>query len=306
MKWRRFVTDYLSFSKKDRIGLLAVIGFIIIICLLPLLWPKKNTISVNENQMLLMAVDTITQKQAHQDKNYYNEEEELNSQYEPLVKNTHLKGELFQFDPNSLLEDGWKKLGLKERTIETIEKYRNKGGRFYKAEDLQKIWGLPKGFYERVKKYIVIAETKFPRQENNSVSKKSETTWNIDINNADTSALIELPGIGSKLASRIVSFREKLGGFYSIDQVKETYGLPDSTFQKIKPYLHATNEVKKLNVNAATKDELKVHPYIKWNIANAIVEYRNQHGNYNNIEELKNISLIDETTFTRLSHYLSL
>ncbi|HYK57132.1 MAG TPA: helix-hairpin-helix domain-containing protein, partial [Flavisolibacter sp.] len=70
--------------------------------------------------------------------------------------------------------------------------------------------------------------------------------------------------------------------------------------------LQLSGDVKKLNINTATKDELKTHPYIKWNLANAIVEYRNQHGNFKSLVELKNIVLIDETTFDKIVHYLEL
>ena len=129
----------------------------------------------------------------------------------------------------------------------------------------------------------------------------------VDINTADTSAFIALPGIGNKLALRIVNFRDKLGGFYSIDQIGETYGLPDSVFRKIKPFLNLeTNLVKKFNINTATKDEMKSHPYIKWNLANAIVEYRNQHGNFSSLEDLKKISLITTEVFDKIKFYLAL
>jgi competence ComEA-like helix-hairpin-helix protein len=149
-----------------------------------------------------------------------------------------------------------------------------------------------------------------PRQEKkneNFVAKtEKRKSWNIDINHADTSELIALPGIGSKLAARIVSFREKLGGFYSVEQIRETYGLSDTSFQKIKPFLFINGEVEKFNINSATKDDLKNHPYIKWNIANAIVEYRKQHGNYNQLDDLKNITIVDEPTFNKIAHYISL
>ena len=101
----------------------------------------------------------------------------------------------------------------------------------------------------------------------------------VDVNTADTTAFVALPGIGSKLALRIVNFRDKLGGFYSVDQIAEIYGLPDSSFQRIKHLLKLDNpSIKKININTASKDEMKLHPYFKWNLANAIVEYRNQHG----------------------------
>jgi competence ComEA-like helix-hairpin-helix protein len=158
-----------------------------------------------------------------------------------------------------------------------------------------------------VKEYISIAK-EYNHHEEKFVqaAKPEKKSLNVNVNSADTMALIALPGIGSKLALRILNFRDKLGGFYSVDQIKETYGLADSTFQKIKIYLIVDGQVEKINLNTVTKDQLKIHPYIKWNLANAIVEYRNQHGNYKSIEDLKNISMLDENTFNKIAHYLSL
>ena len=169
---------------------------------------------------------------------------------------------------------------------------------------------MPEGFYERVKDYITITPAQNNYQQNNferpTYTKPEKKIVVININEGDTAAFIALPGIGSKLAARIVNFRDKLGGFYSVDQVGETYGLPDSTFQKIKASLQLNGTVRKLNVNTATKDELKVHPYIKWNLANAIVEYRNQHGVFKSLDDLKNIAIIDQATFDKIVHYLSI
>ena len=107
------------------------------------------------------------------------------------------------------------------------------------------------------------------------------------VNEADTTAFIALPGIGTKLATRIISFREKLGGFYSVDQVGETYGLSDSSFQKIRPYLVNAGVVRLMDLNAVTAEELKDHPYFRWALARAIVAYRNQHGPFKDLSELK-------------------
>ena len=125
------------------------------------------------------------------------------------------------------------------------------------------------------------------------------------MNQADTSAWVVLPGIGARLSSRIVAYREKLGGFYSIDQVGETFALPDSTFRKIKPQLTFSNtSIKQININTATADEMKVHPYIRYVIANAIIQYRVQHGNFSTVAELKNIMVITEEQFNKMVPYL--
>jgi len=227
------------------------------------------------------------------------------------------KGELFYFDPNTISGSGWKRLGLRDKTIQTIEKYLNKGGHFYKPDDLQKIYGLHKDEFERLAPYVKIeASTSKSKEKEELVSIKSKDETQpsktsvsrytaIDINTADTSAFISLPGIGSKLASRIVTFRDKLGGFYSIEQVSETYGLPDSTFQKIKQYLKLDNSsVKKININTATLDEMKAHPYIKFSIANPIVAYRTEHGVFSKIEDIKKVMAVTDDIYKKIAPYL--
>ena len=115
-----------------------------------------------------------------------------------------------------------------------------------------------------------------------------------------------MPGIGAKLAGRIVNFRTKLGGFYSVEQVGTTYGIPDSTFQKIKPLLRRSETpIIKININAATKEELSKHPYINWKLANAVVAYREQHGPYQAVADLKKIMILDEALFEQLKPYVS-
>lgn len=227
------------------------------------------------------------------------------------------KGELFYFDPNTISTTEWKKLGLRDKTIQTIEKYLNKGGHFYNPDDLQKIYGLHKDEYERLKPYVKIKSRTASSHEqyvSSKPEKEAQPAKNyaaryavIDVNFADTSALISLPGIGSKLALRIVTFRDKLGGFYSIDQIAETYGLPDSTFQNIKQYLKLDNpSVKKININTATVDELKVHPYIKFSIANTIIAYRNEHGAFSKIEDIKKVMVVTDEIYKKIAAYLTI
>jgi competence ComEA-like helix-hairpin-helix protein len=102
-----------------------------------------------------------------------------------------------------------------------------------------------------------------------------------------------------------VNFRNKLGGFYSIDQVGETFGLADSTFQKIKPYLRlGDSTVRKFNINTASIDELKTHPYIRWQIANAIVAYRQEHGVFTKIEDIQKVMAVTPGDYKKFSRYI--
>jgi competence ComEA-like helix-hairpin-helix protein len=304
MKSSKLAEDYLEFNRNDRIGLVVFLGMILTIVFLPKYFPKaqvKSMIVADSTMMAALDTAQITNRNNGSDR----DNQELSFAYAP-TKATYTEGALFTFDPNTLSEDGWRRLGLNERTTKTILNYRSKGGRFYKKEDLKKIWGLPEAFYNRVENYIDIpsAQKSF---EKNSFQKPEKKIALVDINTSDANAFIALPGIGEKLAERILNFREKLGGFYSIDQVGETWGLSDSTFQFIKTYLRVGDGMtKRLNINQASKDDLKVHPYIKWKIASAIVDYRIRHGLYNSLSELKNLPEIDEATFEKIRHYLTL
>lgn len=222
------------------------------------------------------------------------------------------KSTLFYFDPNTLPAEGWKRLGLRDKTIATIRNYIAKGGKFRQPGDIKKVWGLFPDEAERLMPYIQITNTpgappagKANREYNNIAPGYKKATAVVSINESDTAALIALPGIGNKLSQRIVNFRTRLGGFHSIEQVGETFGLPDSTFQKIKPFLRLSGEVKKLDLNTATLDELKTHPYIRYELANAIMQYKRQHGDYQSVDDIKRIMIVTEELFNKVSPYLA-
>jgi competence ComEA-like helix-hairpin-helix protein len=315
MSWKNLSTDYLTFTRKERIGLLVIVVVIIGIWIFPKIVVSGKSKAVRDDTLWMAAAQKLLIKQEHGEAQSKNNEESADPLDYAKPSDDYLTrpaSQLFYFDPNTLSVDGWRKLGIRQKIAITIQKYLVKGGHFYKPDDLKKIYGIHSHDYERLKPFIKIEPVKKNAESYSKIFKNVESSSNIkysviEVNTADTSAFISLPGIGSKLASRIVNFRDKLGGFYSIDQVAETYGLADSTFQKIKPLLKLGNlSLKKFNINTATKDEMKSHPYIKWNIANAIVEYRNQHGTFSALEELKKISLITDETFDKIKVYLTL
>jgi competence protein ComEA len=150
-----------------------------------------------------------------------------------------------------------------------------------------------------------IRSNSFPRFSVAGQVYKHKTFELTDVNHADSAEWSLLPGIGARLASRIVHFREKLGGFCGVDQVSETFGLPDSTYQSIKPYLRLHEiALNQIDINNATEDALQAHPYIRWKIAKAIVEYRNQHGGFHEVKELLQLAQMDTAKFDKLRPYL--
>jgi competence protein ComEA len=127
----------------------------------------------------------------------------------------------------------------------------------------------------------------------------------IDINTADTLAWQTLPGIGPGFARRIVSFRDRLGGFYAVEQVGECYGLADTVFQKIQPFLQIGNSsLIKLDLNLTDEKSLAAHPYIRYKLAHLIVQYRSTHAGFKAVTELRSLPLVDEIIYRKIEHYI--
>lgn len=310
-QWKKLVNDYFTFSKKDRNAALVLMILIIIVFFLPYFFSKPKSI-IKENVQLTKQVEEILDKKQTQT-NSQNQSENFQP-YQPTksVFYNSNKTILFNFDPNTISKTDWLKLGVKEKTVNTIQKLLSKGFQFRKPEDIKKVFGISPQKADELIPYIQIQQNFVSNFKNTNEQKTivrlpyTKTIVKFDINNSDTSDWIQLNGIGSKLAKRIITFREKLGGFISINQVAETYGLPDTTFQKIKEYLLLNNShVQKININQTTVDELKNHPYIKWNVANAIIQFKNQHGNYTSVNDLKKIRIISDSIFQKISPYLS-
>ena len=313
--WKQFLRDYFNFTKKERKGIIIIVTLILVFILLPLFYPlfiKQKQYSYSDFENEIATLSTEQNDSDKYTKNFGNEFYDDHSLSEEK-KYKATKAEVFYFDPNTISLTGWKRLGVRDKTIHTIQNYLSKGGKFYKPEDINKIWGLSASDAQRLIPYVSIKNSKkeytsFEKKEypKTTSSYTAKAIQPVDVNLADTADYISLPGIGSKLSQRIIAFRNKLGGFYSIDQVGETYLLPDSTFQKIKPRLIiGSSHVKQININAASIDEMKVHPYLRYNLASAIFQYKQQHGNFNSVEEIKKIMLITDDIFTKVAPYLT-
>ena len=231
--------------------------------------------------------------------------------------------ELFSFNPNTTSKTDFERLGLSPKTAQSIINYRNKGGKFYKSEDLKKIYTLNEVDYERLKSYIDIPKiettnteiSKTEAEEDDGIMGfatapktdyiKKSTTVKIDINTAQVEDLQQLKGIGEGYAKRIIKYRNDLGGFISINQIQEVYGISKEIFEQIQPQLIQTSKaIQKININTADYKTLVSHPYIDSKRANAIIKYRNQHGDFKSVEDLKNIYAISAKVLEQIKPYL--
>ena len=294
--------ELFTFSKKERGGiitLLIVMMFSIIVFIFIDQFPTSNKQDYSEFK------NEIDEFEKQREIAVKTNSEKKKSQYNK--KYTKSNSQLFPFDPNTLSKDSLQLLGLYPKLSERIVKYRNAGGKFKKPDDLKKIYGFPEKKFEEIKSYIQIENSeKVSNEINESKEKKEKVMVLVNINSADTTELKSLNGIGSKLSQRIVKFRINAGGFYSIEQLTEVYGLKPETLEQIRPFITLDESYSKININTATAEQLKNHPYIyKWNIANAIVNYRTKHGKYNKVEDLKKTDLVTDEICRKIAPYLT-
>lgn len=220
--------------------------------------------------------------------------------------------ERFYFDPNHLPESGWQRLGVPAKTAKTIGNFRRRGGRFRVAADLLRIYGLKPGLARELEPWVRFQGDTFPAKVKRESSypgkrdvKEAALVGIVDINDADSLEWLSLPGIGPYFTSRILRFRRKLGGFFSVDQVAETYGIPDSVFRKVRSWLRCrTGPFRRIDLNRAPPDTLAAHPYINRRLAYRIVNFRNAHGAFRQPGELYQLLDVDSGLIRRIIPYL--
>ena len=210
-----------------------------------------------------------------------------------------------KFNPNTYKLSDWINLGLSEKQSVVILKFTSRG--IYNEEDLKRIFVIPEVLFELIRDSVVYPERfqNTPNQE--SFKKQAKQIILINLNTADTTEFMKIYGIGAFYAKQIIRYREKLGGYFTKEQLFEVWKMTPEAYDKIKDHVFISEkDVKRININSVTIEELKVHPYLKWNQANSIVKMRMQRNGFKNIEELKESVLIDSETYEKLFPYLSL
>ncbi|WP_128544155.1 ComEA family DNA-binding protein [Larkinella soli] len=307
--------DFFGVSQQEARGLLALLVLIAFLLILPIglrLWlPDHVQDTSREDRQKLDSLVALLEAGPASDP----AESEESPAFSPKTGSSRIKR--FPFDPNTVSVEGWQQLGLPRWLAERVDRYRAKGGRFRKKEDLKRIYDFPPELYAELEPWIRLETPAagnrperqphpFPPKENRLYERPSRPVLQpFDINNADTTDLKKLRGIGSRLAARILKFREALGGFASTGQFSEVFGLDSLALTELLRYGQIHSPVSKLAVNTATAEALDRHPYLNRRQAEAIVSYRSQHGPYTSVESLRPLRLLDPKTIERLAPYLA-
>lgn len=296
---RIWLNKHFGFSKGEFNGLLFLVLLIIVIKAIPFIYDYYKPVEKDD--------PTLLSKLQHL--KIVDEEHEAYTNVRANYINTEKNIRLFNFDPNTLPLQGWQRFGLSPKQAAAIVNYTRKGGRFYKPEDLQKMYTISPELYRKLLPYVQIAEQ--PAATNKSFvpfEKKAyvKKTVIVDINTADSAELDEIKGIGGAFAKRIIKYRERLGGFYKTEQLMEVYGLDEQKYNEIKDQVSIGKaSLKTININTAVFNDLKSNPYLSFKQINAIIQYRKQHGNYTGIDDLKKVVLLNQEVIDKISPYIS-
>lgn len=304
--------DFFYFSKGQQLGVLVLLSLIVLVTAvnysLPFFFPVNESI---DNSFLkeaeafkrsLVSRDSLFQIKRQLD---YEQRFKKNGfiQYEKPNKLVSL----FPFDPNTADSATLVSLGLKTYTVSNLLKYRVKGGRFRSPEDLGKVYGISALKLEELKPFVLIKPFAVAKSDTIQMpTKQLKKELIVELNTADTALLMQLKGIGRGYAKGIVGYRRKLGGFVSVEQLREIYGMRPESYVGIAPFCKVNTElIQKIRVNTATAEKLNNHPYINFYQAKAIYELRRNKGKLHTVSDLKSIPEMSSEDIKKLQAYLS-
>ena len=300
--WKDFF--YFSLSERRAIYVLLVLIAVLVVAIV---WtPTPDVRSVNA----VAEADSLVLSQKYKEGR------------KSFARNERIKEDvssvLAPFDPNLADSIELLRLGLPSYVVKNVIKYRQKGGCFSSPESFARIYGLTATKFEELKPYIYISEEfiKKPNQKKSTQeqSKREERVDSlqkpfkypegtlVDVNAADTTELKKIPGIGSGIARRIVAYRDRLGGFSSLEQLNEVEFV---TADLLKWFKLEGDSVRKLPINRVGLEKLRAHPYINFYQAKVIVEYRRKKGEIKSLSQLSLYEEFTEKDLKRLSAYIS-
>jgi len=311
-KIRKKIRDYFGFSKTETNGMLAIIPFNGILVFVYVLFGDHLFYTPYVNGADERTLDSIS----------------VVLQVEPtgpdkphewsVPDQTFGGGEVAFFDPHEVSEEFLISVGVRRQVAERWVKYINNGGKFEGPDDIGKIYGLTEGSFRRLSPRVRInrternvvgtesTEIKKGSVNNTFLPAKKEDVL-LDLNEADTTTLKEIRGIGKVLSKRIVRYRELLGGFVDSKQLYEVYGLDSQVVEKVieKGFVSSGFVPKKLNINSSDAKDLARHPYIGQKEARLIVSFREQHGPFTDLSQLKKVPPL-LIVYEKAGNYLSI
>lgn len=305
-------------KKKERIFLMTAeqwVGLAILTLLI-----VGTTIGIKYLQPKTQPIIAIADSTKIQFEHYQNQQDSTyKAKWKKPTKHDTIAIRMHMFDPNTADSCTLVHLGFKPWQAKNMLKYRSKGGKYRKKEDLKKLYGMTDSMYLALEPYISITRdtsridtSRIDTTNIDSLSTDTLPKWKnykkdtiLNLRTADTTELKMIRGIGSYRAKMIVRYREQLGGYISIDQIMEAKGMEKAIADSILPHFIIDSVVVvKMPVNKMHLEGLQRHPYLSFEQAKAIYEYRRKHIRINSKEELLKIKELSSTDIEKISHYM--
>lgn len=283
-----------TLSKSTLRGTLLFLIVLIVIFVLPDLIahfsPKEKYHIRYSDSAVQEAVQTIKRNNKHR--------------YQPKRKKERYSAPDRAFDPNTYTVEQWMALGLSEKQAAVVLKFTKYG--IYSNDDLKKIFVISDELFQLIKDSTIYPARSKPNYENNYPTRNFAEKSKVNINTATIADLDSVWGISAFYAKKFIERRDQLGGYYDESQLLETWKVTQEKVSELAPrLLFDQSKLKRININTATTEELKAHPYISWNLANSIVKLRSQIGRYNRIEDVKKSVLMTDELYEKLKRYLT-
>jgi len=304
--------DFFYFTKGQRAGIIVLVVLIVLALIANYTLKYFFPVTEKDGTAFLSEVETFKKSLVSRDSLLkVTRQRQFEERYKKYQKYPSNKKEnrysLFTFDPNTADSSTLVRLGLKSFIASNIIKYRRKGGRFKSPADVGKMYGITPEKQKELEPYMAIQEKKLIKTDSLFLKRKDKKiAVMVELNSADTTLLMQVTGIGRGYARGIVRFRQRTGGFVTVDQLNEIYGMRPENLDRIRPFCKVNSElVKKMNVNTAGVERLKGHPYLNFYQSKAIYELRRKKGKLKSIIDLKVLPEFTPESLAKIEPYLS-
>jgi len=300
-----FFNNYFGFNRQQRNGLFVLMSISFLLLIIRIVYPYfiiPDDIEVVNLRMKARQLDSMTKSTEVQFRSKVDKESPISNS--------------FNFNPNTVSYKELLLFGFSKKSANALLKYRNKGFVFRKKEDLKKVYGVNEKLFEKISPFIILennSETNVKVRKNESENsdkisptlkqkKEDKKKLVLELNTTDSLALLDVEGIGPVYAKRILKFRNQLGGFYSVAQLKEVYGFANELFQKVESDFKVdTTKIIKINLNKEKFKVLNKHPYISYELSKKICDWRKKTNlNFTNLKQIVD----NDSLFYKLCPYV--
>ena len=200
-------------------------------------------------------------------------------------------------DLNEISRAELEAIGLTTAEVNGIIGFRTKYRKFRSSKDLFEVYNLDSARAAILVPFVALGD----------LVETNAATPRIELNTCDSLDLIQIKGIGPYRASRIIVYREQLGGYYHLDQLRELPGVDSLQVKEWSAgFTLDKSVIRKMDPNKVSYETLVSHPYIRGSVAKNIIQFREEYRYYRNTSELMNLELIDAVLFSKIANYFSI